>query len=187
MFRRRRHRLHLSARLVRPQREQAMLRQATIILAALALAGLGALRPAQADEMIETRIVMHATSVQTQDVGDVDGHVLGLIRASGIASFQDGSTATAFFVAQTDYVKGSGTNSTFSNLTFNDGSELWYKATGTAAADGARTILRGTIAVLGGKGRFAGAKGEGGFNGARLAPLASGADLFLDQMINVKK
>jgi hypothetical protein len=127
MFRRRRHRLHLSARLVRPQREQAMLRQATIILAALALAGLGALRPAQADEMIETRIVMHATSVQTQDVGDVDGHVLGLIRASGIASFQDGSTATAFFVAQTDYVKGSGTNSTFSNLTFNDGSELWYK------------------------------------------------------------
>ena len=50
-----------------------MLRQATIILAALALAGLGAPRPVQADEMIETRIVMHATSVQTQDVGDVDG------------------------------------------------------------------------------------------------------------------
>ncbi len=164
-----------------------MFKQATIIVAALALAGFGALRPAQADEMIETRIVMHATSVQTQDVGDVDGHVLGLIRASGIASFQDGSTATAFFVAQTDYVKGSGTNATFSNLTFDDGSVLWYKTTGTATADGARTKFRGTITVLGGKGRFAGAKGEGGFNGARLAPLASGADLFLDQMINVKK
>ena len=77
-----------------------MSRRTTIILAALAFAGLGALRPAQADEMIETRIVMHATSVQTQDVGDVDGHVVGLIRSSGIASFQDGSTATAFFVAE---------------------------------------------------------------------------------------
>jgi hypothetical protein len=162
-----------------------MLRRTTIILAAVA--GLGALCPAQADEMIETRIVMHVTSVQTQDVGDVDGHVLGVVRASGIALFQDGSTAAAFFVAQNDYVKVSGTNSTYNNLTFDDGSVLWYRAIGMATADGARTILRGTITVLGGKGRFAGAKGEGGFNGARLAPLASGADLFLDQMINVKK
>src|SRR5258707_12338352 len=108
-----------------------MLRQATIILAALALAGLGALRPAQADEMIETRIVMHATSVQTQDVGDVDGHALGVVRASGIALFQDGSTAAASFVAQTDYVMCSGTNPTYINLTFDDGSVLWYKSPGT--------------------------------------------------------
>jgi hypothetical protein len=162
-----------------------MLRRTTIILAAVA--GLGALCPAQADETIETRIVMHATSVQTQDVGDVDGHALGVVRASGIALFQDGSTAAASFVAQTDYVKGSGTNSTYNNLTFDDGSVLWYKSTGTATADGARTILRGTITVVGGKGRFAGAKGEGGFTGARIAPLSAGADLFLDQMINVKK
>jgi hypothetical protein len=137
--------------------------------------------------MIETRIVMHATSVQTQDVGDVDGHVLSLARYSGIASFQDGSTATAYFVGQTDYVKGSGTNSTYNNLTFDDGSVLWYKTAGTATAEGARTILRGTITVIGGKGRFAGAKGEGGYSGARTVPLATGADLFLDQMINVKK
>jgi hypothetical protein len=164
-----------------------MSKRMTIILATLAFAGLGALRPAHADESLELRAVVHATSVQTQDVGDVDGHVVGVVRFSGIASFQDGSTATATFAGTIDYVKGSGTNATFSNLTFDDGSMLWYKATGTATADGARTILRGTITVLGGKGRFAGAKGEGGFNGARIAPLASGADLFLDQMINVKK
>ena len=64
---------------------------------------------------------------------------------------------------------------------------LWYKAAGTATAEGARTIFRGTITVIGGKGRFAGAKGEGGYTGARTGSLASGADLFLDQMINVKK
>jgi hypothetical protein len=167
-----------------------MLRQGRFILAALALAGLGTLCPAQADEMIETRIVMHVTSLQTQDVGDVEGHVVGLIRSSGIASFQDGSTATAFLVAQTDCVKGSGgsgTVSNYSNLTFDDGSVLWYKATGTATAEGARTIFRGTITVIGGKGRFAGAKGDGGYTGARTGPLAASADLFLDQMINVKK
>jgi hypothetical protein len=163
-----------------------MLRRTTIMLAAVALVGLGAFRPAYAEDL-EFRAVMHATSVQTQDVGDVDGHVLGLVRASGIASFQDGSTATTSFVAQTDYVKGSGTNTSYSSLTFDDGSVLWYKTSGTAAADGARTIFKATITVIGGKGRFAGAKGEGGFNGARLAPLATGADLFLDQRITVKK
>jgi hypothetical protein len=84
-------------------------------------------------------------------------------------------------------VKGAGTNSTYNNLTFDDGSVLWYRTAGTATVQGTRTIFRGTITVLGGKGRFAGAKGEGGYNGARIAPFTAGADLFLDQMITVKK
>ena len=155
-------------------------------LAMLTLAGVTAVRSAQAEDL-EFREVMHATSVQTQDIGDVEGHVVGIVRFSGIASFQDGSTALASFVAQTDYVKGAGTNSTYSNLTFDDGSVLWYRANGTAAPDGPRTLFKGTITVLGGKGRFAGAKGEGGYTGARIGPLATGADLFLDQMITVKK
>jgi hypothetical protein len=164
-----------------------MSKRMTIILATLAFAGLGALRPAHADESLEMRAVVHATSVQTQDVGDVDGHVVGVVRFSGIASFQDGSTATTTFVGTIDYVKGSGTNSTYNSLTFDDGSVLWYKTAGTATVDGTRSMVRGSIAVLGGKGRFAGAKGDGGFTGARLVPLAAGADLFVDQMINVKK
>jgi hypothetical protein len=164
-----------------------MSRRATIILATLGLLGLGALRPAHADENIELRAVMHTTSVETQEVGDVDGHIVGVVRASGLASFQDGSTATAYFVASIDYVKGSGPNSTYNNLTFDDGSVLWYKTAGTATVQGTRTIFKGTITVLGGKGRFAGAKGDGGFTGARVAPIAAGADLFLDQMITVKK
>ena len=41
--------------------------------------------------------------------------------------------------------------------------------------------------VIGGKGRFANAKGEGGFTGVRISPLGVGADAFFDQMITVKK
>jgi hypothetical protein len=159
----------------------------TIILAALAFAGLGAFRPAHADEMLELRAVLHANSVQTQDVGDVDGHAMGVVRFSGIASFQDGSTATTYVIATIDYVKGSGTDTGYANLTFDDGSLLWYKTAGMATVEGTRTIFRGMITVIGGKGRFAGAKGEGGYNGARVTPLPAGGDLFLDQMINVKK
>ena len=158
----------------------------TILLAVLAFVGFRAVSAAHAEDL-EFRAVMHLTAAQTQEVGDVDGHVLGLVRASGIASFQDGSTATTFFVAQTDYTKGAGTNATYNNLTFDDGSVLWYRTAGTATVDGTRTIFRGMITVIGGEGRFAGAKGEGGLTGARLTPLAAGADLFLDQMISVKK
>jgi hypothetical protein len=166
--------------------ESIMAKPIITLLAALAFVGFGAVGAAQAEDL-EFRAVMHLTSAQTQDVGDAEGHILGLVRASGIASFQDGSTATTYFIAQTDYTKGAGTNTTYNNLTFDDGSVLWYKTAGTATVDGNRTIFKGMITVIGGKGRFAGAKGEGGFSGARLTPLSAGADLFLDQTITVKK
>jgi hypothetical protein len=166
--------------------ESIMSKPTIALLAALAFACSSAVGTALAEDL-EFRAVVHVVSSQTQDVGDVEGHVLGLVRTSGIASFQDGSTATTYVVAQIDYVKGSGTETSYNNLTFDDGSVLWYKTAGTANLDGTRTILKGTITVTGGKGRFANAKGEGGFTGVRISPLAAGADLFLDEMISVKK
>jgi hypothetical protein len=68
-----------------------------------------------------------------------------------------------------------------------DGSVLWYKTAGTAAVEGTTTLFQGTATVLGGKGRFEGAKGDGTITGARIAPLAVGADLYLDLVINIKK
>jgi hypothetical protein len=142
---------------------------------------------ARADEMVKFRAIMHATSVQTQEVGDADGHLSGLGRFSGLASFPDGSIGTTYFIASTDYTKGAGTFSVYQNLTLNDGSVLWFKNTGTATVEGTTTLFKGTVTVLGGKGKFEGAKGDGTITGARLVPLATGADLYNDFVINVKK
>jgi hypothetical protein len=49
--------------------------------------------PVKADETLKFRSIYHATSVQSQDVGDVDGHTLSVVRISGLASFPDGSVA----------------------------------------------------------------------------------------------
>jgi hypothetical protein len=49
------------------------------------------------------------------------------------------------------------------------------------------TLFKGTATVLGGKGRFEGAKGDGTGTGARLTPLAAGADLYNDLVINVRR
>jgi hypothetical protein len=165
-----------------------MNRRSMLTLSTAALFFLGALSNAQADETLKFRLVMHATSAQSQEVGDVDGHLLNVARFSGLALFPDGSVGTSFLTASADYIKGAGTNLGYVNLTLKDGSVLWYKFTGTAKPDGTTTIFpEAPISVLGGKGRFEGAKGDGTYSGTRLTPLATGADVYNDVVINVKK
>jgi hypothetical protein len=158
-----------------------------LTLAAVALLCLGASSYARADETVKFRAFTHATSVQSQDVGDVDGHTMSIGRFSGIASFPDGATGTRYFIFVTDYTKGSGTFSLYDNLTLNDGSVLWSKVTGTTTVDGTISRSRGTVTVLGGKGKYEDAKGEGTLTGVRVPGLATGVDRYDDFVINVKK
>jgi hypothetical protein len=142
---------------------------------------------ARADETLKFRTIMHSSNAQTIDVGDVDGHILGVARFSGIVSLPDGSTATSYFTGAFEYTKGAGPVSTYLNVSYEDGSVLWLKTAGTAVAEGTKTIFKGTVNVLGGKGKYVGATGDGSYSGARTVPLAAGADLYLDVTVNVKK
>jgi hypothetical protein len=162
-----------------------MQRNLSVSLAVALLLSLSA--GARADETLKFRATMHATSAQSQDIGDVDGHAASLARFSGLATFPDETVGTTYFIAATDYTNGAGTFSVYQNLTLKDGSILWFKNTGTATIEGTTTLFKGTVTVLGGKGRFEGAKGDGTITGARLVPLATGADLYNDLVINVKK
>jgi hypothetical protein len=165
-----------------------MNRSSILTIAALALFCLGgASSYARADETVKYRVIQHATSVQSQDVGDVDGHTMSVGRFSGIASFPDGATGTSYFTVVTDYTKGSGTFSLYDNLALSDGSALWYKATGTTTFDGALSRSQATLTVLGGKGKYEGAKGDGTLTGVRVPGLATGVDRYDDIVINVKK
>jgi hypothetical protein len=74
-----------------------------------------------------------------------------------------------------------------SYTTFLDGSILWYKNSGTAAVQGSNTNFKGTITILGGKGRFEGAKGDGSTTGTRVTALSTGAQLYSDATLNIKK
>jgi hypothetical protein len=141
----------------------------------------------RADENLKFREFLHSTSVQTQEVGDADGHILGVTRYSGLASFPDGTTGTAYFVTVIDYTKGAGLVSGYYNLTLDDGSVLWFRSEATAKPDGAKTLFSGSVTVLGGKARFEGMKGDGSLSGERKVPLASGSDLYVDLAINLKK
>jgi hypothetical protein len=150
---------------------------------ALSVIATGAL----ADETLKFRSVYHVTAAQAQDIGDIDGHTMSLVRSSRLASFRDGSVAADNVVAGTDYIKGSGPFLAYGTLTLNDGSALWYKTNAMAAVQGTKTNLSGTITIVGGKGRFEGAKGDGSMAGARLQTLAAGAEIYVDVTLNIKK
>ena len=85
------------------------------------------------------------------------------------------------------YTNGAGTFLVYNTVTVGDGSVLLYKATGTTAIEGTTSRFQGTVDVLGGKGKYEGAKGDGTLTGARPVPLAVGADLYNDLVINIKK
>jgi hypothetical protein len=164
-----------------------MNRTSILSVAAAALIGVFAASGAKADETLKFRVIMHATSVQSQEIGDIDGHAALLSRFSGLASFPDGTVGTAYFISANDYIKGAGTFSLYNNLTLQDGSVLWYKTSGTTTVDGTTSLFKGTVTVLSGKGKYEGAKGDGTITGARLVPLAAGADLYNDLVINIQK
>ncbi len=156
-------------------------------LGAAALLVVASASYARADETLKFHEVVHIVSAQSQDIGDVEGHATSLVRFSGLALLADGAVGTVYFIAATDYIKGAGSFSLYHNLTLEDGSVLWFKTAGTAKPDGAKTQFSGTVTVLGGKGRFEGAKGDGTEAGTRYGPIATGADLYNDFTVNIKK
>jgi hypothetical protein len=160
----------------------------------IAIAAIVLAMPAKADETLKYRIVQHYTSNQNQQVGDVDRHFVGLARLVGIALFPDGSTGTTVVTAAFDSIppSGQGTANGYGGVTFADGSELWVKWTGTLkfsrSPDGAPKLTeKGTMIVIGGKGRYAGAKGDGTWE--LPEQVGTGADVIqiLDNVINIKK
>jgi hypothetical protein len=157
------------------------------IILACAIAGILGV-PAKADETVKYRTIYYTTSVQSQNIPDTDGHIAGIVHAVGVASFPDGSTAADNFTAIIDYTKGTGPGVTYSDITFSDGSALFIKYAGTTTAEGPRSTFKLTATIIGGKGRFAGAKGDGTSVGARLAPQpGAGAQIYTDVTLNIKQ
>jgi hypothetical protein len=81
-------------------------------------AGAFCISTASADETLKYRSIFYTTSVQSQNIPDVEGHVVSIVHATGVASFPDGSVATDNFTATVDYTKGSGPAITYSDITF---------------------------------------------------------------------
>jgi hypothetical protein len=115
-------------------------------------------------------------------VGDVAGHVIGVVDIGGLASFDSGEIATHSHKATIDYINGSGLHENYMIYTFEDGSTFVTKGQGTTTADPGRKIswFKGSFSFIQGNGRFAGIQGSGSYTGKRFAPAAAGAEAYID-------
>jgi hypothetical protein len=151
-------------------------------LAVVAAAGLVLPGIADAQDLGTSRRVQAAAEIKQVEVGDVPGHVVGVVEFKGLTFFADGEVATHVNPATFDLTNGSGPHQGYVVHYFDDGSTGIERYQGEAklSADGKRTTVAGTFQCVGGTGRFAGLKGEGTYRGERLGALRTGDFVYVD-------
>ena len=133
--------------------------RSVLVLGALAAAALS--QPAfAADQVLEFKLVTRALDAKMFEPKNVEGQNVGVAKSHGVAYFKDGRVASKDFVVSWDYNKGAGPMSGWSTYTFEDGSSITARFTGSARGPGQ---FRGDYTVLSGTGAFVGAKGGGSF------------------------
>ena len=142
-----------------------------------------------ADEKITGRIVAHYTKMETVEVGDVPGHVLGIAQQSGLVFYSTGEVAKKAASFHFDMVKGKGTFVGYDLFTDQDGSTRYLRSTGAAGpvGDGKKYVIEGTFECIGGTGKYEGYKGTGTFKGERVGEIKTGGDVYFDFDMNCRK
>jgi hypothetical protein len=146
------------------------------------VAGMAVSSPAPAQDLGTSRRVQGTAEVTTVEVGDVPGHVVGVVEFKGLTFFAGGEIATHTNPATFDLTDGSGPHQGYVVHHFDDGSTSIERYRGEArlSADGKRTVVEGTFECIGGTGRFEGLKGQGTYRGERLGALQTGDYVYVD-------
>jgi len=151
-------------------------------LALFAAIGLVVPPPAHGQDLGTGRRVQGTALITAVEVGDVPGHVVGVVEFKGLTFFADGEIATHTNPATFDLTDGSGPHQGYVVHHFDDGSTSIERYRGEArlSADGRRTVVEGSFECIGGTGRFEGLKGEGTYRGERLGALRTGEYVYVD-------
>jgi hypothetical protein len=166
-----------------------MKRWVQVIIVMLSATALHLSTTRAADEKIMGRVVAHYTKMETMEVGDVPGHVLGIAQQSGLMFYSTGEVAKKAATFHFDLMKGKGSFVDYSLYTDQDGSTRFVKATGTAgpSGDGKKFVIEGTFECIGGTGKYEGDKGNGTFKGERVGEIKTGGDAYYDFTMNCRK
>jgi hypothetical protein len=146
------------------------------------LVAVGLVTPALAQDLGTSRRVQGTAEVTAVEVGDVPGHIVGVVELKGRTFFAGGEIATHTNPATFDLTDGSGPHQGYVVHYFDDGSTTIERYQGAArlSADGRRTLVEGSFECIGGTGRFEGLKGEGTYRGERVGALRTGDYVYVD-------
>ncbi|MCP2501374.1 MAG: hypothetical protein NCA08_07395 [Deltaproteobacteria bacterium] len=146
----------------------------------------------QAADEVAGRVTYHTQKVETMEVGDVPGHILGCNQSPGLAFYTKGpdagKIATRLSTTCFDVVNGKGTATGYTVNTFEDGSTLIYTINGTTTPldGGKRTAMEGTNDVTG-TGRYKETKMKCTWKGERVGLTKTGGDGYADFTCTILK
>ena len=133
--------------------------------------------PALAGEVSASgRNVQTVEKVEWLEVGDQEGHVVGIYRSKGLTFHGDGEISTTVNHGTFDYVKGAGSHEGYLVRTFDDDSTMTVKYQGTTKHDAAGRVTQGTASYATGTGRYEGIEGDGSYSGRLFGNGMSIAD-----------
>jgi hypothetical protein len=134
-----------------------------------------------AEDLGTGRRVQHTTKLESVEVGDVDGHVVGVVEFKGLTFFANGEIANHVNTATFDLVDGTGPHQGYVVHYFQDGSKSFERYQGRALIQdgGRKTVVEGSFECAGGTGRFGDLNGSGTYRGERLGGLELG-DVYID-------
>ena len=134
------------------------LASASILIAGILV--LGSVPQATA-ETLNYKSFTHVTKAEMVPIGDVEGHVIGVLVREGATVFENGEWAWFKGAYIRDFIKGAGTGESYITFTFPDGSTVISHRKGTTQAtpQGVTSGSKWTGDIIYGTGRFQGIKG----------------------------
>lgn len=141
---------------------------ALVFAASTALAG---------EQVLEFKFVTKPIDYKITEAANIEGQTISSGKLFGVAFFKDGRIAVKDFTNSSDMLKGSGSFFGYSTYTFEDGSSITARYTGSAK-DGR---AKGEYTILSGTGSYANATGTGGFES--LPSAFKGATLYDGRLI----
>ena len=138
------------------------------LIAALVL--LPAAQAGEKTEKFKGRHISQITKIHVSKVGDVEGHIIGLLERRGL-DLKNGEVGTYRNWITFDTTKGKGTAVGYSQVTYEDGATTVAKVQGTLEPlEGRRSTGKGTFTYIRGSGRFEGIKGGGSWTFKTFTP-----------------
>ncbi len=123
------------------------------------------------------KVVNNITKLEMFPVGDVKGHIIGVLSRGGLALFENDEVANQSAVMSFESTLGKGgTFEVYTTITFSDGSSWIIKSTGSMerTPDQKKLLTKQKGEFLNGSGKYEGIKGTVSINGIQYGPAEVG-------------